>query len=321
MQNNDLTCTICLCDFKNTPEKHTYHPKCGCKVGIAYHPACINDLLESVDYGLKCTQCRKPIPKTDIHKFLIDVVNSEQDDESRQNIPKPPKCLQLTNSFLNFFRPVYNYCLKGGVEGDDNVKIIQPMMNIMFIIWFIYLHVQIHNMYSDKYNEMKDECNLNTTNTTNTDDYCNELTDYKAAHYAMSTFLGLLYIVICYSINSTFYGNVLEYTIFTLGMIIDCAIWGTLKKDGYNDFTKYPGLYLFIISLISLTVCLILIIILRSMEEINNKYKILPSKITSFIGYKFKNGDEYDNEADNNKKKEIQPINIEPDSYTSIDIN
>lgn len=324
-ENNGLTCVICLADFENTPKEHIYHPKCPCGISIAYHPRCINDLREDTLHPLQCPQCKKQFLKKDIDDFLLKVVSSETN--SQRDVPKPPKCLQLTNKILNIFRPVYNYCLKGGVNGQDNIKVIQPLMNLMFVIWFIYLHVMIHEIYTDKYNDIKHDCSQNITNTT--DNSCNYAYDYRARHYSMSFFFGIFYIVVCYSVNNTFYGNVLEYAVFTLIMIIECAIWEPLVDKGYNDFTIYPGLFLLILSVISLLVCLGLIIILRSIEEFNNKYKFLPEKITSFIGYHFKTGDDYDEEAEQRnkksskikKQKETEHINVEPDTYTTIDID
>lgn len=318
-EDNELTCVICLSNFENTPKEHIYHPKCGCGVAIAYHPQCINRMREDTSHELKCPQCKRAIHKKNIDDFLLKVVNMET--QSQHDIPKQPKCLKLANSFLNLFRPVYDYCLKGGVEGQDNIKVIQPLMNLMFLIWFIYLHVMITDIYQEKYDDIKHDCSQNNVT------HCDSAEDYKAAHYSMSFFCGIMYVIVCYSINTTFYGNVLEYTIFTLGMIVDCAIWKPLINDGYNDFTKYPGLFLLVFAIISLFVCLVLIIILRCVEEINNKYKILPSKITSFIGYHFKTGDDYDEEAEQrqtgkkNKHTETKPINVEPDTYTAIDID
>ena len=325
MSRKDLSecvCGICFTGFKGVPYEEIYDTKCSC-TDSKYHAGCANMIYEELVNNNKtedsCPICRKDnIVKTDdINNFLLEYANREI------NYGKTKKAkIKFTNTKM-MFRKLYVSFLKGKNIADGNMKWIQKIYNVIFVIWFVTIHILAHILYKDIRDDII-KCKIKENATDPGSDYLHDCSDFyvntyinnfNTNHYTGMVVFIFLYIIVNANVNHTFISNVLEYFVFTLFMIIHLSIWKSLIKIDLPKYTtRIPSVYLFITYIILMLLSLFLISILRELNTINEKHNII--KLDNILDYYFKDGYDYEEElkkgkTDNSNEEKTDNLNEE----------
>ena len=326
----EYICGICATGFDGVPKKDIYDTKCSC-TDSKFHPGCINMLYEGMTKNSlskdKCPTCRKDniLNRDDIHKFLLECANREINYNNKGNskVKKRGIGAKLLKNIKLFFRKLYVGLLKGKTNGHGDVKKIQMVYFVTFMIWLVSSHLFASYLFKDNYNEMR-KCQIKVNSSDLESEYLYNCSDfyrnsdpdsYQTIYYLILPWCVILYLIVFINVLRTFSGNVLEFSVFTLMMIIHLCVWTPLIDVNFPEATtRIPSLYLLITYIIKIAISLLLITILRELNTLNDKHKII--KLDGILGYKFKDGYDYEEALE---KGEIEHTNVDETEKITTD--
>lgn len=266
----DVICAVCNNGFEGVPKKDIYNFKCKCK-DSKYHPGCIKSMH---DYHISknkttiiCPVCRqKKVKVHNINKYLgkLSGANSQN----------------FIQSCMDIFNESYDSCkswckgityLKSDNKSCKHIKRIQIISLTISMIWYIYAIFRVKELYDTQiYNEQTEKCS-NITNIDLKHQCNNNVQNSHSIGYLVIYMIISVFVVSI--IHITRVGNMIEFIILIICMILETTTWYPLLKDGlYDDIDRTPLSYSLIIFIFYLIIGIILYILILILTTIWTNY-------------------------------------------------